>query len=214
VGSTDEPPPPHGAVPHHGGPPAGPYGGGGGGGYAYGGGGYAHGPAHGGGYGGGYAGGHAAPQTADNSILERGRAEYKPYTGKVSKEYVKLGALKPDLQSEELVAKRANAERVKLFSKNLRVINKQQEEERQPAERSAAPGGTLSKRQKAKEYARHVPKPKPRAEEPDEEDEDGGAGGGGGGGEVEEVDALTLLERQHLENQRQAALIRAELGLG
>ena len=30
----------------------------------------------------------------------------------------------------------------------------------------------------------------------------------------EELDALTLLERQHEENQRQVALIRAELGLG
>ena len=36
-----------------------------------------------------------------------------------------LGRLKPDLNTDELLAKRANAERVKLFSRNLRVINHQ-----------------------------------------------------------------------------------------
>lgn len=112
------------------------------------------------------------PQTADNSMLESGAArrnpDFKPYTGKVSKEYVRLGTLKPDLNNEELVAKRANAERVKLFSKNLRVINQQQEEERQPNVTSAAAPAAISKHQKAKEYARNVPKPRPREVEADE----------------------------------------------
>ena len=36
-----------------------------------------------------------------------------------------LSHCRPDLNTDDLVAKRANAEKVKLFSKNLRVINKQ-----------------------------------------------------------------------------------------
>ena len=124
------------------------------------------------------------------------------------------------MNTDELVAKRANAERIKMFSRNLRVINR--EEEVQAAARREASGGgaaqpsppsaaPLSKAQKAREYAKAVPKPRIR---PKEEPK---AGGGDGGAELvdveEELDALALLEKQHNEHKAQAALIRAELGL-
>ena len=44
----------------------------------------------------------------------------------MSTEYTVLGKLKPDLNNEDLVEKRAKAERVKLFSRNLRVINREE----------------------------------------------------------------------------------------
>ena len=125
-------------------------------------------------------------------------------------------ARRPDLNTDELLSKRANVERVKMFSRNLRVINRKDEEEaiarREQAE-AASPGAKaaaakeLSKHQKAKEYARMVPKPRVREKQ-------------GGAEEVTEVvdvedelDALALLEKQHNEYKAQAALIRAELGI-
>eukprot|EP00903_Cladosiphon_okamuranus_P009060 g8661.t1 len=56
------------------------------------------------------------------------QVEYKPCTLKEYREskptgYVELGKLQPDLYTDELVAKRANAERIKEFSANLRKIN-------------------------------------------------------------------------------------------
>ena len=51
---------------------------------------------------------------------------YTPYTGKVENLPPKdTGRLKPDLFTEELLAKRAAKERVKLFSKNLKTVNRQ-----------------------------------------------------------------------------------------
>ena len=144
---------------------------------------------------------------------------YKPYTGKVSQEYRELGRLKPDLNDAELLAKRANADRVRMFSRNLNKIN-QQELAQAAAVSKAAPASPAaaaapSKAQKARMYAAHVPKPRPK------KDDGSGVDGGGADGrgdpaheEVEELDALALLERQHAEHQRQAAAIRAELGLG
>ena len=47
---------------------------------------------------------------------QRGREAplgYKPYSGAVSNEYVRMGNLKPDLNTEELTTKRANLARVR-----------------------------------------------------------------------------------------------------
>ena len=110
-----------------------------------------------------------------------------------------------------------------MFSRNLRVINR--EEEAQIAQRKEQmlsagisppppPAPTLSKVQKAREYAKAVPKPRPRPSEPS-----GGSPGKGSGAEgaaeavTEEMDALALLEKQHAEHKEAAARIRAELGL-
>ena len=123
--------------------------------------------------------------------------------------------------------KRANADRIKMFSRNLRVINREEEAQiaarreeiasssKSPVEASAAaPAAASSKHAKAREYAKaHVPKPRVRPAGP--------VSSGAFGAEVppettdiaEELDALALLERQHQEHKAQAALIRAELGL-
>ena len=123
-------------------------------------------------------------------------------------------ARRPDLNTDELLSKRANVERVKMFSRNLRVINRKDEEEaiarREEAE-AASPGKAaaakeLTKHQRAKEYARMVPKPRIREKQGGEEPT-----------EVldveDELDALALLEKQHDQYKAQAALIRAELGI-
>ena len=127
---------------------------------------------------------------------------------------------RPDLNTEELLEKRKNLEKIKMFSRNLRVINREEETaiaarkaELAPSAASPTPLSALSKHQKAKEYARAVPKPRVRPA-----DKGGKAGGEGADGlpveELEgELDALALLEKQHAEHKAQAALIRAELGL-
>lgn len=156
-----------------------------------------------------------APHTADGSEVAEGYGrvgahrgshfDYKPYTGKVSSEYMNLGKLKPDLNTEELVRKRANAERVKLFSKNLRVINRQEQEDTAPARPVSMV--SKSKRETAKAYAANVPKPRVRL--PVTSDDEFIPDGNG----HEELDSLRALERQHTEHQRQAAIIRTELGM-
>ena len=143
---------------------------------------------------------------------------YKPYTGKVSSEYQVLGRLKPDLNTDELNHKRANLERVKMFSRNLRVINRKEELEIQARKAEAEKAGAAAssppreptKQERAREYAKRVPKPRAA---PRQEGEAEQAAGGAQEGPAEELDALALLEKQHAEHVRQAAAIRAELGL-
>jgi len=158
-------------------------------------------------------GGH---QTAPHSHAGRGLG-YKPYAGKVNNDIGALGMLKPDLNADELVQKRANLERIKMFSRNLRVINREEEAQIIAAKKereTAAPPTTspkeLSKREKAKEYARRVPKPRlrPADEEARQLETEMVT-------EVEEdeLDALALLEKQHAEHKAAAARIREELGL-
>ncbi|OQR94925.1 hypothetical protein ACHHYP_00805 [Achlya hypogyna] len=82
-------------------------------------------------------------------------SEYKQekHTG-----YYELGKLKPDLNADDLVEKRANKERIKEFSKNLRAIN-QTLKKKEVVE--VTPEKTLSTRDKALAFAKDkVPKPK------------------------------------------------------
>eukprot|EP01039_Chlorochromonas_danica_P003458 gene3458-3787_t len=97
--------------------------------------------------------------------------EYKPYTLKQyhlikPKEYVEISKIQPDLNTEELVAKRKNMERIKEFSKQLRVVNQdliQQQRKLPPATEQIdiekSKQKLNSKRQKALEFARNIPKP-------------------------------------------------------
>lgn len=137
-----------------------------------------------------------------------------PLCSQVSTEYTVMGKLKPDLNTEELLEKRAKAERVKLFSKNLRMINREEAAmSAKPAETGPAPPlwkpqpkAEPSRVDVAKEYAKRVPRPRPRPTanpEPDEATQE----------KEEDVDPILLLERQHEEQVKQAAQIRAELGL-
>lgn len=74
--------------------------------------------------------------------------------------------LTADLNTEELVAKRKNLERIKEFSKQLRVVNQdliQQQRKLPPATEQIdiekSKQKLNSKRQKALEFARNIPKP-------------------------------------------------------
>eukprot|EP01033_Poteriospumella_lacustris_P001653 gene1653-1205_t len=99
--------------------------------------------------------------------------EFKPYTLQQykmikPKEYVELGKLKPDLNTDELIAKRKNLDRIKEFSKQLRQVNADILTQ-QPKLPSATEQNDLqiarqkyeSTRQRALEFAKsNVPKPK------------------------------------------------------
>ena len=98
--------------------------------------------------------------------------DYKPYTLEQyklikPKEYVEISKMKPDLNSEELIAKRANAERIKEFSKNLRNFNSQMigNQQKLPSgseshEIDNAKKKILSARERALQFAKNIPKPK------------------------------------------------------
>lgn len=179
----------------------------------------------------GYGRERAAPHTADGLGADHSSANggaaggsaasptrnYKPYTGKVSSEYMHMGKLKPDLNAEELLAKRANRERVKLFSRNLQVINRDDHKQymaNKPEHAEDPPASAPSKAQRAREYAaKQVPKPRPRPQEVQAAVSDVG-GGAHAPVSTSEDDALAELERQHAQHRAQAAAIRAELGLG
>ena len=82
------------------------------------------------------------------------------------KEYVEISNIKPDLNREDLVHKRNNIERIKEFSKHLRSFNKDVilQQRKLP---SATEQNDLelskqkyeSKRHKALEFAKNIPKP-------------------------------------------------------
>jgi len=143
-------------------------------------------------------------RTFDDPASRKYTGQYRRYCGKVSTEYTVLGKLKPDLNNEDLVEKRAKAERVKLFSRNLRVINReevaQQEGSRPPAEVSPAPplwkpaprADVVERVEMAREYAKRVPRPRARALAVAE-----APAGSGGTWEEENLTPLQLLERQH-----------------
>jgi hypothetical protein len=67
-----------------------------------------------------------------------------------------------DLNTTELVAKRANAERIKQFSKNLNDFNKVSIKHNITADEKEANNQVKvqSKRDKARQFAQNVPKPK------------------------------------------------------
>lgn len=102
--------------------------------------------------------------------------EYKPYTlGQYKqikpKEYVEIEPhLKPDLTNDALLAKRANAERVKEFSKQLKEFNRSSlQEQRKLPYSSEAVGIEISKkklesnRERALQFSKHIPKPKAKS---------------------------------------------------
>ena len=99
--------------------------------------------------------------------------DYKPYTlGQYKqikpKDYVEIDPhLKPDLNNDALLAKRANAERVKEFSKQLKDFNRNVlQEQRKLPYSSEAIGIEITKkrlesnRERALQFAKQVPKPK------------------------------------------------------
>eukprot|EP01032_Pedospumella_encystans_P017599 gene17599-20047_t len=127
---------------------------------------------------------------------------FKPYTLKQykmtqPKEYVEISNIKPDLNSDELVAKRANLERIKEFSKNLQSFNRQTISQ-QPKLPPAAEKRDIaiseqkfnSRRQKAIEFAKNVPKPRVPSQ-PTSQQGRGGKAPNGGDGDYDESDYYT-----------------------
>ncbi|CBN75064.1 conserved unknown protein [Ectocarpus siliculosus] len=94
------------------------------------------------------------------------QVDYKPCTLKEYREakptgYVELGKLQPDLYTDELVAKRANAERIKEFSTNLRKINSDTAAARGDGDRRPRPKKKdQDSRTRALAFARKIPLPR------------------------------------------------------
>ncbi|EGZ29025.1 hypothetical protein PHYSODRAFT_474275 [Phytophthora sojae] len=76
--------------------------------------------------------------------------------------YYELGKLQPDLNTDELVEKRAKNERIKAFSQNLRVINKnaQAKKPTESGNEQKATAKAKSTREKGLAFAKRVPKPR------------------------------------------------------
>jgi hypothetical protein len=201
-------------------------------------------------------GGKDAPQRGDHRIVHhidsvedkatgtcyshRRKIEYKPYTLEQyrqirPKQYMEISNMKPDLNSEELQAKRANKERVKEFSSKLKSFNKDvldnQRKLPQSSEMSdieVSKKKMESRREKALQFAKNIPKPKVRhasftgvAAAADGALADGesslGAGASGyledNGIGVVENSALSELDAKHEANKRQVDAIKRSLGL-
>ncbi|CAM9488460.1 unnamed protein product [Chrysoparadoxa australica] len=105
------------------------------------------------------------------------RVPYKPYTVSQYRrdrphEYYELGKLPPDLANEDLLAKKAVAERVKIFSSNLSIINKRdithakamrQGDEAEAKSSRAGNPKKESARERALRFSKQVRPPKQRA---------------------------------------------------
>eukprot|EP01041_Mallomonas_annulata_P002338 gene2342-4547_t len=138
--------------------------------------------------------------------------------------YVEMGKLKPDLNSEELVAKRANAQRIKEFSKNLKSFNEQslQQQRRLPPS-SEAVSVTLTKKKeessrgKALSFAKNIPKPKiPKTNSSPSRTPSGREDEGSDSLDAavyEEQSKLLELQARHVDSKRQVEAIKKSLGL-
>ncbi|OWZ23744.1 hypothetical protein PHMEG_0001311 [Phytophthora megakarya] len=73
--------------------------------------------------------------------------------------YYELGKLQPDLNTDELVEKRAKNERIKAFSQNLRTINKNAQTKK-PVETRTEQNKPKSTREKGLAFAKRVPRPR------------------------------------------------------
>jgi hypothetical protein len=137
--------------------------------------------------------------------------------------YVEIDSkLKPDLNSEELIAKRANAERVKEFSKNLKHYNMQnlRQQKKVPSgqEMSQIQQSkelVKSKRERMKEYTRNIPKPKVKTEKKQSDFEHGYMTAQDEFGmDYSEAVRMQELEAKHIESQNQLNAIKKSLGMG
>jgi hypothetical protein len=121
-----------------------------------------------------------------------------------------------DLNTTELVAKRANAERIKQFSKNLNDFNRVSiknnitaDEKEQEANSRAK---VLSKREKANQFAQNVPKPKVC---------DNGSLANNKGGKTERnigvssvpISKIDELTSRHQQSKRQVEAIKKSMGM-
>jgi hypothetical protein len=129
------------------------------------------------------------------------------------KEYIEISKMKPDLNTEELIAKRKNLERIKEFSKQLKSYNKEvlSNQPKLPAaneqlDLEIAKKKYDSNRIRAMEYAKHIPKPKVMNDNDNNErrasisaGSDDGGGVRNGGGLYMDEDAMQAARLQELE---------------
>jgi hypothetical protein len=157
---------------------------------------------------------------------------YKPNTKPLPKgDYVEIQNLKPDLNSAELVAKRANVERIKEFAKNLHEYNKNTMLQQKKLPASTEVREIVldkmkheSKRNKALEFAKHIPKPKVGREQDgkmkspmqrvDEEGEDYMTANDEFGFGYKELSKIHSLEVKHEESRKQVDAIRRAMCMG
>jgi hypothetical protein len=148
------------------------------------------------------------------------------------KEYVEISKMKPDLNTDELVAKRKNQERIKEFSKQLRNFNQEviMQQPKKPSsieenDLTVAKGKQESNRQRALEFAKHIPKPKVapnysgKRGQPNTGPSGGGDLEGGNDGGIymddDAMDAAHLqeLEMKHAQNKARMDAIKRSLAL-
>jgi hypothetical protein len=109
-----------------------------------------------------------------------------------------------------LIAKRANVERIKEFSKNLKVFNKNVMPKREISSTANEMNPKVeSKTEKAIQYSQNIPKPKIKSNEPKVlEPKNIGIAS-----EVVEVSRLDELTSKHLQGRKQVDAIKRSLGL-
>ena len=136
------------------------------------------------------------------------------------KEYVELGKLPADLNSPQLIKKRANAERVKEFSRNLRMINKQMATQAAQDGRRANKQRPLSKREKAHMYANTIKKPERQTNDDFFANSAANAvmdavddGYGGQQPTYEDISPLDRMELEHEKNRYDVEAIRRGYGI-
>ena len=134
---------------------------------------------------------------------------------KEGKNYWQLGRLGPDLETEELQAKREKADRVKTMAAQVREENLKRAAAAKPSAAKAAKEPTA--RDRALEFAKNVPKPEVMLPPPPPPPENkrriaGGAAKPGGLAVVVKAGSdLEALEAQHSEDQQKVDRIRQEL---
>jgi len=152
---------------------------------------------------------------------------YKPNTKPLPRaEYVEIQNLKPNLNSDELVAKRANVERIKEFAKNLHEYNRNTllQQRKLPASTEAREivldkMKHESKRAKAIEFAKQIPKPKAsesKSKSPAkriDDDEYLTANDEFGLGH-QELSKIQSLQVKHEESRKQVEAIKRAMGMG
>lgn len=153
--------------------------------------------------------------------------EYKPNTTPLVRQgIVEIQNLKPDLNREDLVIKRVNAERIKEFAKNLQDFNRlrlQQQKKLPPSSEAVHieldKHRIESKRAKAIEFARQIPKPKiekgdvfSRAQKGRLGDDSYVTAADDSGLDYKEIQRLQSLEVKHQESRRQVEAIKKSMG--
>ncbi len=136
-----------------------------------------------------------------------------------------VGCIFLDLYTDELVAKRANLDRIKEFSKNLKNFNQEslQQQRKLPAPMEKADMVISAKkqesgRQRALEFARNIPKPKVASSKSAGSDKYDGACDGLNigmemGDDYAEDAKLQELESKHVQKRAQIEAIRRQMGI-